>query len=169
MNSTPTVQKLLTCTNLISTLLRARGKHNVDATARKLVQRMQELERQRWHIDRELQSIRTALSVAGIKPGKHKGLTDTQEATYVSKQPFASLTLRECCEMILKDHRGEWLSKSEIEYLIVRGGYKFSTGASKNSVGVTLQRMKDDSICEVERARGAQGNRYRWPVNATKQ
>ena len=42
MNSAQTAQKLFTCTNLISTLLRARGKRNVDATARKLVQRMQD-------------------------------------------------------------------------------------------------------------------------------
>ncbi len=152
----------LTCTNSISTVVRVRESEDVDATARKLVQRMEELEQESWRIQSELSSIRIALSVAGIKPGKHKRLPDKHEIDYAIQRAFEDKSLRECCQVILKDHSDEWLSKSQIEYLIVRGGYKFSTKDSKNSVGVTLQRMKDEGKCEVERTRGAHGNRYRW-------
>lgn len=168
MNSTESLianfTKSLTCTNSISTFVHDQGSLGVDATARKLVERMKYLEYERRRIQGELESIRTALSVAGIKPGRIKGLMDMNEANYVNKQIFSNMSLRESCETILQDHRGEWLSKSEIEYLIVRGGYNFTTKDSKNSVGVTLQRMKEEGRCEVERVRGTRGNRYRWPV-----
>ena len=149
----------LTCTSSISTLVQ---ENPVDSTAQKLVKRMKELESEKWRIDRELRALRTALGVAGIKPGKFKDLSTTQELDYVTKQPFRNRTLSECCLHILRDHVDLWLSKAEIEYLISRGGYNFSTKDSKNSVGVTLQRLKDDGRCEVERVRGAHGNRYRW-------
>jgi hypothetical protein len=156
----------LTCTNSIGTLVQVIP---VDATAQKLVKRMKDLESEKWRIDRELRAIRTALGVAGIKPGKFKDLSTTQELDYVTKQPFRNMTLRECCLLILRDHVDLWRSKAEIEYLISRGGYKFSTNDSKNSVGVTLQRLKDDGMCEVERVRGAHGNRYRWLPERSRQ
>jgi hypothetical protein len=159
--------KGLTCINSIGKLIHDTGTtRDVDATARKLVQRMAELEHERGRLDREIHSIRTALSVAGIKPGKSKSGAGFHETTYVSKQPFADMTLTQCCERILKDHRTDWLSKGEIEYLIVRGGYKFSTQAPRGSVGITLQRMSRDGACDAQRMRGVNGNRYRWPQDA---
>src|SRR5271157_4061529 len=129
MNLSPPTENLLsdltnslTCINSIDKLIHDKGTRDVDATARKLVQRMAELEHERGRIDREIHSIRTALSVAGIKPGKFKSGVGFHETNYVSKQPFADMTLTRCCEKILKDHRTDWLSKGEIEYLIVRGG-----------------------------------------------
>jgi hypothetical protein len=159
--------KSLTCINSIGKLIHGTGTtRDVDATARKLVQRMAELEHERGRLDREIHSIRTALSVAGIKPGKSKSGAGFHETTYVSKQPFADMTLTQCCERILKDHRTDWLSKGEIQYLIVRGGYKFSTQAPRGSVGITLQRMSRDGACDAQRMRGVNGNRYRWPQDA---
>jgi hypothetical protein len=170
MIRTPSTEKLiadfnnaLTCINSISTVVRESGTRDMDATARKLVQRMAELEHERGRIDREIHSLRTALGVAGIKPGKIRSAMGFHEAAYVSKQPFAAMTLPQCCETILKDHRTDWLSKGEIEYLIVRGGYKFNTKASRGSVGIALQRMARDGQCDAERMRGINGNRYRWP------
>src|SRR5271157_4772714 len=119
-------QTPLTCTNTIGTVVHEE-RNNVDATARKLVQRMEELEKESWRIQDELSSIRVALSVAGIKPGKYKRLLGTREIDYAIAKTFKDKSLRECCQVILKDHSDEWLSKSQIEYLIVRGGYKFST------------------------------------------
>lgn len=147
----------LTCTNAISTLLL-----DVDATGTKLMQQLENLERERGRITHQIDAIRLALTLAGIKPGNPKVSPSSQEAQYVIKKPFSEMSLPDACLTILKDHKSEWLSKSEIEFLILRGGYKFSTKNSKNSVGVTLQRMKDDGKCEVERVRGAHGNRYRW-------
>src|SRR5271165_1242660 len=110
----------LTCTNSIDTVVQVDGKEDVDATARKLVQRMEELERHSWQIQNELRSIRTALAVAGIKPGKFKSQNGFHESKYVAAEAFKDISLRECCQMILRDHSDDWLSKSQIEYLIVR-------------------------------------------------
>jgi hypothetical protein len=155
-------EKRLTCTNAIGTILQVEDRSDVDSTARKLFDRMQELERQRSVIDHELRSIRVALSVAGIRSNRLRTGMDTHESLYMTHKPFAGMSLRESCLKILKDQRTEWLSKSQIEYLILRGGYRFATKDSKNSVGVTLQRMTDDGLCEVERMRGSHGNRYRF-------
>ena len=134
----------------------------VDDTSRKLVERMKSLEYEKWRVDSEIESIRRALRVVGVEPGSVKKQIFVHEANYVSTQMFEGMSLRECCEAILEDHRGQWFSKSDIEFLIVRGGYKFD-GDARNSVAVTLQRMKDGGRCQVERRRGARGNRYRWP------
>jgi hypothetical protein len=136
----------------------------MDATTKKLVERLEQLEFQRANITHEIGAIMTALTVAGVKPDKGLFITtpDGQEDQYLRKQPFADISLRESCEKVLRDRRGEWLSKSEIEYLIVRGGYQFATSNTKNSVGITLQRLKKEGWCAVDRSRGSRGNRYRW-------
>jgi len=146
----------LTCTNSISTL------SHVDGTAQKLLKRLDELERTRWRVENEIDSIMTALTVTGIKPARVKSNPLVSEAKYRINHTFADKSLTECCQLILKDYSPEWLSKSQIEYIIIRGGYKFEAKNSKNSVGVTLQRMKEEGKCEVQRVRGAHGNRYRW-------
>jgi hypothetical protein len=125
---------------------------------------MKALEYEKRRAETELQSIRAALKVAGVKTEPIQKEMFAQEHFYVSAHVFEAQSLRECCEQILEDHPEQWFSKSDIEYLIVRGGYKFSTDDPKNSVAVTLQRMKDDGRCEVQRARGSHGNRYRWPI-----
>jgi len=174
------VQIGLTCTTGNGTNEYREGGNELDATTRKLVQRMQELELQRSSIDRELRALMTALSVVGIKPkhsigntqlgGMFNEMPTQQEGAYISKQLFADKSLKECCETVLREHSDKWLSKAEIEYLIVRGGYAFSTDNSKNSVGITLRRMAQEGLCDAQRARGASGNRYRYhiPVQASK-
>lgn len=156
----------LTNTNSIGTV--SVEGDRVDATARRLIERLRELAEQRGSLNREERSILTALAVAGIRP---EGILGKEwpgdlESSYSSKAQFANRSLREACEIILKDQLknspSQWLSKAEIEYLIVRGGYKFATNNSKNSVGITLQRMAKEDLCEVQRVRGQQGNRYRW-------
>ena len=165
----------LTSTSSIGTVSVEGDK--VDATARRLIERLNELAEQRGNLNREERSIMTALAVAGVRP---QGILGKEwpgdlESTYRSKTLFANKSLREACEIILKDqlknhrssptiHKSQWLSKAEIEYLIVRGGYKFATSNSKNSVGITLQRMAEEKLIEVQRVRGQQGNRYRWPL-----
>lgn len=148
----------LTVTNGIRTI------EHVDATGKKLVERMRQLEAQRWRIDRELRSLRTALDVAGIKPPSRfpsEG-TDPNESEYALNEPFRKLTLADTCDRILKDYTPEWLTKNQVEYLATRGGYDFSTKDSANSVDVTLRRMAAAGKCEAERVRGSRGNKYRW-------
>ena len=112
----------------------------MDATALKLVQRLSELDEQQNRILRERTAILTALEVAGVKPkGQAKGFPGSQETNYEVNQTFRGRSLPAACEIVLKDHKGQWLTKSEIEYLIVQGGYGFATGNPKNSIGVTLR------------------------------
>jgi hypothetical protein len=134
----------------------------VDATAKKLLAKQDELERTRWRIEQELRAVRMALNLAGVRPGDSTAKMDHREGEYYVQHTFAKMTLGEACETILKDFGEQWLSKSQIEYLIVRGGYQFSAKDSKNSVGVTLQRLAEGQKCAVQRTRGAAGNRYRW-------
>ena len=156
------VRKGLTCTSTTDTVV-AVG-NGMDATALKLVQRLKELNEQQSRIREEQKALQTALEVAGVKPqGQLKGHPGSQETRYRTTGVFKGRSLPASCEIVLKDHKGQWLTKSEIEYLIVQGGYEFATGNPKNSVGVTLQRMAEEGLCEVERVRGQQGNRYRWP------
>jgi hypothetical protein len=155
-------KKVLDKNNSIGTLLQTCAGGNVDATTQKLVSKLAELERVRWNADREIRAINTALSLAGVKPGKIASATYPREHEYASSQVFAEMGLREACEKVLEDFEGQWLSKAEIEYLIARGGYPFTTKNSKNSVGITLQRLATEEFCEVERKRGATGNRYRF-------
>jgi hypothetical protein len=82
------------------------------------------------------------------------------EHEYRTFLPFANLSLPEGCEKILRDYKGEKLSKSHIEYLLARGGYRFDAKDSKNSVDVTLRRLAADRKCEADRVRGMRGNRY---------
>jgi len=157
----------LICMIPYATVVSVNG-NDMDATALKLLDRLKELEEQRCRITQEQKAIRIALEVAGVKPqGIIPGLPD-QEIKYKSNNIFKGRALPACCEIVLKDKKGEWLTKSQIEYLIIQGGYEFTTGKPKNSVGVTLQRMAEQGLCEVERVKGQQGNRYRWPL-ATEQ
>ena len=152
----------LTSTNITSTLLHLPRGEDVDATAKKLLARLEDLEVSRWQVNQELRAVRTALSVAGVRPGDHDTFLDRRENEYYSRQAFVGMTLGEACQRILYDFKERWLSKTQIEYLIERGGYRFSTENRRNSVGVTLQRIAENGKCQVERMRGAKGNRYRW-------
>jgi hypothetical protein len=60
-----------------------------------------------------------------------------------------------------KNHPADYLTKTQVEYLAKRGGYKFSTADSKNSVAVTLRRLATEGKIEAQRIRGAAGNKYR--------
>jgi len=156
-------KKDLTETDSIRTIVQNREGEEVDATAKKLVERMRQLEMEQWRINNELRAIRTALDVAGVKPSyKFKTLSDPTESEYVRNQPFNKTTLAEVCYAILKDYKPEWLTKSQVEYLAIRGGYNFSTTDSKNSIDVTLRRMAGAGKIEADRVRGSRGSRYRF-------
>jgi hypothetical protein len=92
-----------TATNVIRTI------EHVDATAKRLVERMRQLESQKWRIERELRSLRIALDVAGIQPpSRHlTGGIDHNESDYVLNEPFRKMTLAEMCDRILKDYTPE--------------------------------------------------------------
>jgi hypothetical protein len=137
----------------------------VDATTKSLLRQLQELEREEWRIREKVRAIHTALKLAGIKPDIKtisSWAQDEHEAEYARQEPFAETTLTEACEKVLKDYGDKWLTKSQVEYLITRGGYKSSAKDAKNSVDVTLRRLAGDGRCDVKRVRGSRGNTYRW-------
>ena len=155
----------LTSTNGYRTVVHAIGEcEKVDATTKNLLRQLQELEREGWRIRDKTRSIHVALKLAGIKPDARTllGGQDSHEYQYAVKQPFAHATLTEACEQVLKDYADNWLTKSQVEYLITRGGYKSSAKDAKNSVDVTLRRLAGDGKCDVKRVRGSRGNTYRW-------
>jgi hypothetical protein len=135
----------------------------MDATTKKLLKRLRELETDKWRIDKELQSIQTALSVAGAKPGD-MWFPAEHETLYAATRPFAHMSLADSCEKILKDYQGRWLTKSQVEYLLARGGYESQAKDSKNSIDVTLRRLAGVGKCQAERVRGSHGNKYRVPT-----
>jgi hypothetical protein len=162
------VRKGLTCTIANGIFMPVDG-NDMDATALKILERLKQLDEQQGRIRREQTALLTALEVAGVKPQGAISGQPGSETNYRIHGAFKDRPLPACCEIILKDHKGQWLTKSEIEYLIVQGGYEFTTGDTKNSVGGTLQRMAREGSCEVERTRGNQGNRYRWPSEQAKE
>jgi DNA-binding HxlR family transcriptional regulator len=156
----------LTSTNEYRTVVRVEEEpRKVDATTKSLLRQLQELEREEWRIREKVRAIHTALKLAGIKPDVKTISSwgqDEHEAEYARQEPFAETTLTEACEKVLKDYADKWLTKSQVEYLITRGGYKSSAKDAKNSVDVTLRRLAGDGRCDVKRVRGSRGNTYRW-------
>ncbi len=159
-----TKNRLISTNSYRTFIERKKESIEVDATAKTLLRQLQELEREDWRIRDKIKAIRTALGMAGIKPdaGNIVWGQDSHEGEYAVKEPFAETTLTEACEQVLKDYADKWLTKTNVEYLITRGGYKSTAKDAKNSVDVTLRRIAEDGKCDVERTRGARGNRYRW-------
>ncbi len=152
--------RLLTRTDEICTLVR-----NVDATTKKLMKAIQELDWKIAALKRDRDAAYTALALAGVRPKTDRPLRvpSSREIDYANQQPFTDMTLSKACLRVLKDHKGEWLTKTNVEYLVARGGYKFDTDDPGNSVGITLRRLADqDERVEVERIRGSKGSTYRY-------
>lgn len=148
----------LTCTDTNGTL-----SVQVDSTTQKLLKRLLEIERQTAMLRHERDAITTALSVAGIRPPDAAAqILDFKESAYLRDQPFKDTPLTDACLTVLRDYAGKWLTSSQVEYLVSRGGYKFSTRDSQNSVSVTLRRLVGQHGVAAKRARGAKGNQYAW-------
>jgi hypothetical protein len=130
----------------------------MDPSVKKMLKDLQDLEFKRSIISRDIDALKRVLTRLGVKPDSHT----LNEGKYAVDQPFKEMALTEACLKVLKDHKGEWLTASQIEYLIARGGYEFSTKTSRNSVDVTLRRFADAGTCDADRTRGSRGNRYRW-------
>ena len=134
---------------------------HLDATAKKIVDELQSIERQVRMLQKRASSLKEALEVAGLRPSEEDALLSAgRESEYISKQPFLHLSLVDSCKRVLLDYEGQPLTKSHVEYLVRMGGGKFDTDDSKNSVGTTLLRLADARFCKVERNRGPEGNKY---------
>jgi hypothetical protein len=130
----------------------------VDATIKKIVENLRRKEIERLKISIEIDSYRRTLSMLGVTVAEGSPL---READYAARHPFSRMGLQESCLMILKDHPNQWLSKTQVEYLLMRGEYSSTAKDPKNSVDITLRRLADDGVIEAKRARGATGNQYK--------
>ena len=134
----------------------------MDETTRKLVGQLRVLELKQREIEADVEAIQRALELAGVKPNESE--VTTNEFHYAKSRPFKKATLVNACLTVLKDSEESWLTKSEIEYLVSRGGFEFSAKDSKNSVDVTLRRLGVEGRCEVVASKGKAGNKYRFKV-----
>ena len=95
--------------------------------------------------------------------GTRPTATGLQEAQYARLLPFRNTSLKDACLTVLRDAKPEPLTMSQVEYLVLRGGYNFTTEDTKNSVAITLQRLAGEGLIDAERIRGTRGNKYHFP------
>ena len=158
------LEKHLTCTTNARTLsLVNRTIRQMDATAKKLVEKMREIQRQIGSLQRQSYALESTLDAIGMRIEDDVPWEDSWDIKYAKNSPFASTTLVATCKNLLVDHAGKELTKSQVEYLAAIGGYKFDAEDSKNSVDVTLRRLAEGGFCDVGRQRGPEGNKYSYP------
>jgi len=146
--------------------LDVRDKYTVDATTKRLLARLDEIDEERRKLRAERDAITTALSVAGVRPSRASQRMYThEESEYSLEQPFTNMSLTDACLKVLKDHPSEWLSKVQVEYLVARGGFPFATEDPLNSVNVTLRRLAADGLCDVHKGKGTRGSKYKFLRN----
>lgn len=136
----------------------------MEAAVKKLLKRLEEIEREEWKLRRERDSIRIALTVVGVTPQKDGSLKlrSKKETDYRLNHPFAKTTLTDACLTVLRDRPDDRLNKNQVEYLVVRGAYPFNTEDTTNSVHTTLRRLSAKGKIDAKRVHGSQGNTYRY-------
>jgi hypothetical protein len=146
-----------------SCTLSLREAADVDSTTKKLLERLEEIDKERSRLRRERDAITTALSVAGIRPPEASERVYTnQESQYVTQRPFVDISLTDACMSVLRDQQQTWFTKTQVEYLVARGGYVFDSKDSVNSVNITLRRLADEGLCEARPGKGSRPSKYRF-------
>jgi hypothetical protein len=154
------VKECLTSTTKGRTLYDVfRTVRQVDATAKKLIEKNADLQRQIADLQRQSNALTAALEAIGMRIADDDPFNQPSDGLYAETRPFSHTSLVAACKRILTDHRDKALTKSHVEYLAAIGGYPFATDDSKNSVDVTLRRLADQGFCTV--ARSPAGNQYR--------
>lgn len=141
----------------------------MDATAKKLVEKMRDIQRQIATLQRQSSALSSALESIGmgVEDDSDDPFSESSDLKYARESPFTDTTLVATCKKILFDHSGKGMNKNQVEYLAAIGGYRFNAEDSVNSVAVTLQRLADAGFCEVERQRGPEGNKYRFGADGS--
>jgi DNA-binding transcriptional ArsR family regulator len=158
-------KKRLTCTMYARTLYEV--IRTMDATSRQLIDTLADLRRKIADLERQADAIKTVLESLGYRqPILDRMWGDALDVKYAKEQPFTHCSLVDACMKIFAAQRiTDYLTKSQVEYLAVVGGFPFSTKNRKNSVDVTLRRLAEQEALEVERVGGHVGNRYRLPLS----
>ena len=132
----------------------------MDATAERLIEALQNLEREEWRIAQKINAVQTALRLAGVALPLPAAAGEIEQR-YARSHCFAGKRLTDSCERIVKDHQGEWVAKRWVVYLLESGGH-VTRGKLVNSVDVTLRALAARGRIEAKRTLGRDGNRYRW-------
>jgi hypothetical protein len=133
----------------------------MDKTAEKLHEALEVLEHEQWRITNKIAAVKAALALAGV-PAPVSAVAGENESEYVRCFSFAGKRLTDSCERIVKDHQGAWLDKGKVVYLLERGGYTSEARDLKNSVHCSLRQLALRGRIEVQKRRGALGNKYRF-------
>jgi hypothetical protein len=157
------IKNRLTSTSKIRTMyVLAKWLRVMDATTKKMIDKMSELRREIEDRQRELRAIERTLELVGIRPEEPVPSGLEWDEIYSGSRPFSRTTLVDACKKILVDFQGARLTKSNVEYLASAGGYQFSTDDPRNSVEVTLRRLAADGFCQVKRGVGPHESEYWW-------
>jgi len=158
------VRFLLTSTDKVRTLYEVlRLVLVMDATAKKMVEKLAQLRRQINLLSREAQAVQQTLELLDIKPANISGRAKQGiDERYLETQPFAKTSLVETCRNILIGSADQHLTKSQVEYLATMGGYQFQTDDPTNSVDVTLRRLAEKGFCRVKKGIGPHESEYWW-------
>src|SRR5690349_8048215 len=98
--------KPLTSTNRYRTFVHVRHKP-MDQTSKLLLSKLRELRLNRNKIDQDILAIEKSLEFAKVRvSGETQNL---REEVYEQMKPFETRSLAESCEMILEDHKPQWL------------------------------------------------------------
>jgi len=130
----------------------------VDDTIKAILEKLRHLEGEKETIERDISHIESTLKLLGIESPHDHG--HSHEDQYATTHPFGGMALKDACLKILADAPGAWFSKSQVEYLLTRGGYRSEAKDPGNSVDITLRSLVEFGLCEVIRHRGVVGNRY---------
>jgi len=134
---------------------------DMDSTVKKLLRKLEEIDLDMMRLKSDRESIVKALGFAGVTPpGPAANISREAEARYQGGKPFEAESLGNACLRVLRDHKGAWLTKAQIEYLVTNGGYPFTAKNPRSSVKITLRRLVIDGRCQVRST--PQGNTYGW-------
>ena len=134
----------------------------MDASAKKLVQELETLRRQRVKIDRRMEGILTSLDILGIRapeegPVFTHGIT---EDFYAEGKPFLHTSLSVACLPVLRDF-DVWMDKNQVEYLVTVGSYPFEAKDPTNSIEMALRRLATEGKCAIEKRGGPHTSMYK--------
>jgi hypothetical protein len=143
--------------------LSIREHDDVDATTKKMLKRMEEIDALSSALREERDHITSALLAVAYEPSKAAPVAYSRKETeYAMRKPFRNTSLTDACLKVLKDHFEEWLDKNQVEELVARGGYESKAEHTTNSIHVTLRRLTVDGYCESHSGRGSRTTKYRF-------
>jgi len=162
MTSSEDLKNVLLCAYATGALS-IRDHDDLDATTKKMLKRMEEIDALSKALREERDHITSALLAVAYEPSQGgRAAYSVKETEYAMRKPFRNASLTDACLKVLKDHFEEWLDKNQVEELVAQGGYESKAEHTTNSIHVTLRRLTVDGYCESHSGRGSRTTKYRF-------